>query len=158
MSKIINIGDLVYIKSKYCSVELLCRVVMAQDYAIKVKLPCVIKGYTHEVVQTKNARLKEPTQDRGEPAARAPYRNPVNNPFRKLVESLTAETAEEEKTRKEAEARAEQKKQQLEKKKLDIRAAAAHIKKNPLGLSDEELDFMQGLSKADQKAYLELLR
>ena len=157
MSKIINIGDLVYIKSKYCSVELLCRVVMAQDYAIKVKLPCTIKGYTHEVVQTKNARLKEPTQDRVEPA-QAPYRNPVNNPFRKLVESLTAETAEEEKTRKEAEARAEQKKQQLEKKKLDIRAASAHIKKNPLGLSDEELDFMQGLSKADQKAYLELLR
>ena len=56
MSKIINIGDLVYIKSKYCSVELLCRVVMAQDYAIKVKLPCTIKGYTHEVVQTKNDR------------------------------------------------------------------------------------------------------
>ena len=95
MSKIINIGDLVYIKSKYCSVELLCKVVMAQDYAIKVKLPCMIKGYTHEVVQTKNARLKKPTQDRVEPAARAPYRNPVNNPFRKLVESLTAETEEE---------------------------------------------------------------
>ena len=154
--KIINIGDLVYIKSKHCFVELLCKVVMAQDYAIKVKLPCTIKGYTHEVVQTKNARLKKPTQDRVEPAARAPYRNPVNNPFRKLVESLTAESEEEEKARKEQEAKAEQKKQQQ--KRIDVRAASAHIKKNTLGLSDEELDFMQGLSKSDQKAYLELLK
>lgn len=152
MSKIINIGDLVFIKSKYCSVELLCRVVMAQDYAIKVKLPCTIKGYTHEVVQTKNARLKEPTQDRGEPS-QTPTKNPIHNPFRKLISALKAETEEEEQARKEAEARAEQKKKQL-----DIKAAAAHIKKNPLGLSDDELDFMQGLSKADQKAYLELLK
>lgn len=154
--KIINIGDLVYIKSKHCSVELLCKVVMAQDYAIKVKLPCTIKGYTHEVVQTKNARLKKPTQDRVEPAARAPYKNPANNPFRRLVDSLTAESDEEEKARKEQEAKAEQKKQQQ--KRIDVRAASAHIKKNTLGLSNEELDFMQGLSKSDQKAYLELLK
>lgn len=152
--KIINIGDLVYIKSKHCSVELLCKVIMAQDYAIKVKLPCTINGYTHEVVQTKNARLKQPTQDRGEPT-RAPYKNPVNNPFRRLVDSLTAESEEEEKARKEQEAKAEQKKQQ---QRIDVRAASAHIKKNTLGLSDEELDFMQGLSKSDQKAYLELLK
>lgn len=149
---LINVGDKVYIQSRHSMLELLCTVEIADSYTLKVKLPCTLYGHTHEIVQTKNARLKEPTQDRGEPS-QTPTKNPIHNPFRKLISALKAETEEEEQARKEAEARAEQKKKQL-----DIKAAAAHIRKNPLGLSNDELDFLEGLSKADQKAYLELLK
>jgi len=133
---LINVGDKVYIQSRHSMLELLCTVEIADSYTLKVKLPCTLYGHTHEIVQTKNARLKEPTQDKGEPS-QTPIKNPIHNPFRKLISALKAEQ---------------------KKKQLDIKAAAAHVRKNPLGLSNEELDFLEGLSKADQKAYLELLR
>lgn len=149
---LINVGDKVYIQSRHSMLELLCTVEIADSYTLKVKLPCTLYGNTHEIVQTKNARLKEPTQDKGQPKNN-PHKNLIHNPFRKLISSLQAESKDEERIRKEAEAKSERKN-----KRLDIKAAAAHIQKNNMGLSNQELDFLEGLTKADQKAYLELLK
>lgn len=142
-AQIINAGDYVYIKSRHTQLELLCKVEMAEYFALKVKLPCTINGHTHEVVQTKDARLKKPTQDRAEPAV-SPMKSPASNPFRKLLSALTAETEEEEKARLQKE---EQKKR---------RAPAPVVSSSYTGLSADEMDFIEGLSASDKKAYMEL--
>ena len=146
---LINVGDQVYIKSRHSMLELLCTVEIADHYTLKVRLPCKLYGHTHEIVAVKDCRKKEPTQDRVQNYQPIPSKNPAHNPFRKLIENLTAETEEEEKARLEKEAQKERAKQ---------RAAASTVNEAYQGLSQDEQDFISSLSPADKKAYLELLK
>ena len=146
---LINVGDQVYIKSRHSMLELLCTVEIADHYTLKVKLPCKLYGHTHEIVPVKDCRKKEPSQDKGQSYQPIPSKNPLHNPFRKLIENLKAETAEEERERLQKEAEQERTKQ---------RAAASTVNEAYLGLSQDEQAFISSLSPADKKAYLELLK
>ena len=146
---LINVGDQVYIKSRHSMLELLCTVEIADHYTLKVRLPCKLYGHTHEIVSVKDCRKKKPTQERVENYQPIPSKSPLHNPFRKLIQNLKAETAEEERERLQKEAEQERTKQ---------RAAASTVNDTYQGLSQDEHAFISSLSPADKKAYLELLK
>jgi hypothetical protein len=145
-------GTKAFCKTRHSNIELLCTVVMVDNYNVKVKLPCPIKGVTHDVVNLKDIRCLPPEKEII-PQPVPYHKNPESNPFRKLVDSLIPIDDD-------LEIIEAAKPQPIEapQKRIDIQAASSDIKKNPLGLSNEELDFLEGLSKADQKAYMDLLK
>lgn len=144
-------GTKAFCKTRHSSMELLCTVVMVDNYNVKVKLPCPIKGVTHDVVNIKDIRCLPPEKEVIlQPTP--PQKNPLNNPFRKLVDRLIAVDDEPQIA---APAPAQKPRPQ---QRIDVKEASSKIKKNPVGLSNEEIDFLQGLSKEDQKAYMRLLK
>lgn len=134
-------GTKCFVKTRHSNMELLCTVVMLDNYNVKVKLPCPVNGKTHDVVNIKDIRVLPP-----EPEAKAipasPYMPAKPNPFRKLVEALQPIDEPE----------------QAEPIAPPPKDKVPIVSDGYTGISQDEIDFMDGLSPAERKAYMDLLK
>ncbi len=148
VQRYIQEGTKVYCKTQYAPIDLLCTVVMLDNCNAKVKLPCKIKGHTHDMVKIMDLRVIAPKQEvRAEPIAY--HKSPETNPFRMLVESL--------KPIDEPEVIIENKQVHIEEKNIDEpQPMKTTMDDSYTGLSSDERDFINGLSEQDRKAYMEL--
>ena len=133
-------GTRCFVKTRHSNMELLCTVVMLDNYNVKVKLPCPINGITHDVVNIKDIRVLPPEPD-VPPKQYVPQLPAKPNPFRKLVEALKPIDEPE----------------QTEAASPPIPDAISVVDNGYTGISPEEVEFMDGLSDAEKKAYMELL-
>ena len=132
-------GTKAYCKTRYSNMELLCTVVMCDNYNVKVKLPCAINGHTHDVVNIKELRCLPPEEEiilRPIP----PQKNPLNNPFRKMLENLRC-IEDTEEVQESAPVQYEQKSMTP-----DVQT----------GISHDELEFLEGLSEQEKREYMKL--
>ena len=134
-------GTKCYVKTRHSNMELLCTVIMLDNYNVKVRLPCKVNGCDVDVVNIKDIRVLPP-----EKPARAyqpdAYIPRGTNPFRLLVERLKVT---EEPVIPEPLAPPEPDK-------------PATLNSAYTGLSADESEFLEGLTENERKAYMELLK
>lgn len=139
LQHIIQEGTKVYAKTRYSNMTLLCTVIMMDNYNIKVKLPCKIKGHETDVVNLKDITVLPPKEkEKVEPLP--PNKRPENNPFKKVLDSLKIiDEPTSIKTTNDS----------------NIKPASQQIKAINK-LSFEQQQYIKTLSKEDQEAYIKL--
>ena len=82
----INRGDKCFAKTRACRAPLLCTIEEVDVHMVTVRLPCTLKGMTHDKVYIKDIRLKQPSRKVEKPTP-AP-KNIDENPYRRHLNNI----------------------------------------------------------------------